>query len=800
MSTQTKQAPGGPGRPARWASAAKTGVGTALANASPVWFTLSHGILTEVYYPFVDTACTRDLQLLVTDRKDFFSEEKADTASEVHYLKHGIPAFHLTNTCKRGRYRTEKRVIADPHRSVILQEIHFQPQQGKLEDYAVFVLLCPHLGNQGAGNNAWVGDYKGVPMLFARREAIALALACSGPWLKRSAGFVGTSDGWQDISQHKRMEWAYERAENGNVALTGEVDLRATGGKFLLALGFGRNEGEAGHKARASLLQGFAACHDAYVQAWEKWIEEQLNLAGSKEHPQDLYRLSAVVMRTHEAKYFPGGTVASLAIPWGPSRGDGHMGYHLVWPRDLSETVSGMLAVSKHEDARRVLFYLQVTQEADGHWPQNMFLDGKPCWGGIQLDETAFVILLVDMARRHKALDDDAVKRLWPMVRAAAGYLVRHGPITPMDRWEEVPGYFASTLAVEIPALLVAADLAEEQGEDGPAAYLRETADTWNDLIEPLIYARDTPLARKAGVDGYYVRFAGPGQLQAPHPAYGLVTIKNHPQSDQLWPAAEIVSPDALALVRFGLRAADDPRIVNTVKVIDLCTKVETPRGPCWHRYVHDGYGEHADGSPFDGTGIGRAWPLLTGERAHYELAAGRTDEAERLLRAMESFANDSGLLPEQVWDTQDIPDKELYLGRPSGSAMPLVWAHGEYVKLRRSLHDGRVFDLPPQTEKRYLKGKQAARHAFWRPDQPSRAMPAGKVLRLEFPAAATVHWSANGHKPSQEVKTRDSGLGVHYADLPTEKLRAGDEVVFTFESGGAKSGEHRVKVEKAGQ
>ena len=167
-------------------------------------------------------------------------------------------------------------------------------------------------------------------------------------------------------------------------------------------------------------------------------------------------------------------------------------------------------------------------------------------------------------------------------------------------------------------------------------------------------------------------------------------------------PQPRRVSPDALALVRFGLRAADDPRIRNTVKAIDHLLKVELPQGPLWHRYNGDGYGEHADGAPFNGVGIGRAWPLLAGERAHYELARGDRAEAERLLGALQGSASEGGLLPEQVWDTDDIPERELFRGRPSGSAMPLVWAHGEHVKLLRSLRDGRVFDMPPQVERRY--------------------------------------------------------------------------------------------------
>ena len=800
MTTAQKEAPGVPGRKGRWTSSAKTGVGTALSTDSSIWFTLCHGIVTEVYYPFLDAACIRDMEFLVTDRHDFFSEEKVDTDSQVDYLKHAVPAFHLINKCKHGHYVLEKTILCDPRRSVLLLQVHFKPLKGTLDDYALFVLLNSHLNNQSAEDTAWVGDFKGQPMLFAEYEGTGLALACSSPWRKRSVGFVGTSDGWQDVKQHKQMEWVYERAEKGNVALTGEIDLTQTDGKFILALGFGRDDGEAGHRVRASLLQGFDDARDAYVKQWSDWLAEIRHEEPNPHREEDLNHISAMVIRLHEAKEFPGGIAASLSIPWGEVQGDGFMGYHLVWPRDMIQTVGAQLAINKHEDARRVLFYFQVTQDADGHWPQNMWLDGKACWNGIQLDETAFVILLVDLARRYSALKEDAIHRLWPMVRNAASYLVRHGPVTPMDRWEEASGYFASTIAIEVPALLIAADLADEEGEHQLAVYLRETADTWNDMIESLIYVRDTDMAREVGVDGYYVRFAAPGQMEATKPAAGLVKIANHPSGEDKFPAANIISPDALCLVRYGLRDANDPRIVNTIRVIDQYLKVDMPKGPCWRRYLHDGYGEHADGAPFDGTGIGRAWPLLTAERALYELAAGHKDEAGRLLKAMESFASDTGLLSEQIWDTEDIPEHNLCFGKPSGSAMPLVWAHAEYVKLRCSLRDGKVYDTPPQAVERYLKEKTTSPHVFWRPDQKRRAMPCGKVLRVELPYPATVRWNDAGGKNSHAVMTRATGLGIHVADLSTRELSASAEVVFTIEGrddGKGEGQEYRVKIER---
>ena len=773
-------APGWPGISSRWTSSAKSGVGTAIGPASRMWFTLSHGILNEVYYPRVDRACTRDLGLIVTDGHDFFSEEKRHTQHQIKYLAEGVPAFHLTNTCEQGRYRIEKDIVADPRRDAVLQRTRLTPLQGALSDYHVYVLLAPHLANQGSGNTAWVGDYKGIPMLFAQRDGNALALACSPLWLGRSVGFVGVSDGWQDLSRHKLMTWAYERAENGNVAMTGEVDL--TGGEFLLTLGFGVTAAEAGHRALASLMDGFESAQAEYIAGWQAWQQTLLPMDDAEEGKHNLYRISTAVLRTHESERFPGGIIASLSIPWGFAKGDDDLGgYHLAWPRDQVETAGGLLAAGAREDVHRVLHYLQVTQDADGHWPQNMWLDGTPYWSGIQMDETAFPILLVDMARRENTMEADDLTRLWPMVRRAASYLVCNGPVTQQDRWEEDPGYSPFTLAVEIAALLSAADLADVNGESTAATFLRETADTWNANIERWTYVTNTDLARQLGVEGYYVRIAPPEVAECASPVAGFVPIKNRPPGANSEPATHLISPDALALVRFGLRSPHDARIVNTVRAIDALLKVDTPNGPAWHRYNDDGYGEHEDGTAFDGTGRGRAWPLLTGERAHYELAAGRRKAAEELLSALEAFSNEGGLIPEQVWDAPDLPERELYFGKPSGSAMPLVWAHAEYVKLRRSLKEERVFDMPIQPVQRYLVEKTGSPFTVWRYNQRCRILPAGKILRLEVMSPARVHWSADGWQTTHDIQTRDTRLGIHLADLPTEKLTKGATIVITF-------------------
>jgi glucoamylase len=775
-------APGWPGSRPRWAPSDKSGVGTALAR--PVWFTLWHGAVSEVFYPSPDHPCIRDLALVVTDGRRFVSDERHDAEHHVEYLADGVPAYRLTNTCRRGRYRIEKAIIADPRRDALLQRVRFTPLRGSPGDYRLHALLNPHMGlRSGVGSTGRVGRAGGRTVLLAERGDVAVALASSAPWRSASVGYIGTvSDGGRDLHRHARLTRRYDEAPRGNVLPVGELDLAAGGGEVLLALGFGRSPEEASGRALASLGDAFDALCEDYARGWRDWQRTLLPLEEVEPGGRDLYRTSTMVLQAHRGKARPGAVVASLSIPWGTAFGDarkspGQGGYHLVWPRDQAQVAGGLLAAGASDEARQILDYLRQTQCDDGHWPQNMWVDGSTFWSGIQLGETAAPILLADLLRREGALDDAEFDRYWPMARKAAAYIVRRGPSTQEERWEDERGFNAYTLGNLIAALLVADEMAERQGESREAAFLRETADAWYSSIDDWTYVEDSRLARRVGVRGYYLRVAPPDGRGVPSKHDDRLEFSyQRPRIKETFPPAAIVSPDALAYVRFGLRAPDDPRIVATAKVIDAITRVETPFGPSWHRYNHDGYGEKSDGSPFDGKhGHGRAWPLLAGERAHYELAAGRRDEALRLMRAMERFAGAGGLIPEQVWDTYDIPGRGLYFGRPSGSAMPLAWAHAEYVKLRRSLRDGRVFDMPPQTARRYLVEKVESPHVVWRIDHRRRSMPPGKVLRVELPETAIIRWG-----DGREAPTRDSGLGVHYADLPTAGLAPGDAVRLT--------------------
>jgi glucoamylase len=777
-------APGWPGIPSKWTSATKNGVGTAINNASKVWFTMSHGIINEIYYPQVDQACTRDMELIVTDGHDFFSEEKRDTNHQVEYLAEGAPAFKLINTCKQGNYRIEKEVITDPHRDTFLQKIKFIPLKKDINDYKLYVLIAPHIGNFGSGNTGWTGHYKGLPMLFAERTN-ALAMACSIPFVNMSVGFVGASDGWQDLQRHKKMKWFYQRAENGNIAMIAEINLKdaqENGNEIILAVGFGRNSTEAGQRARASIIEGFDAAKDVYIKEWSQWQEGLYNHKTIRKSAKDMYRISTMVLRSHESKRHPGGFIASLSIPWGYSRGDDDLGgYHLVWPRDLVHTSTGLIAAKAGADARRVLHYLMVTQEEDGHWPQNMWMDGFPYWSGVQMDQTASPILLMDLASREGVLATEDLRHLWPMVKKAASYIVANGPVTDQCRWEENSGYSPYTLAVEIAALLIAADFADVNNEPQMAEYLRQTADFWNDSIERWIYRTDTDLARRVGVDGYYIRVATAEGSDGFLPEEDIITISNRLPGENTLYAENLLSVDALALVRFGLRDPQDPKILNTIKVLDEIIKKDTPFGPCWYRYNEDGYGEKTNGDPFDGTGLGRPWPLLTGERGHYEVAAGNIKEAKRMLKTIESFANEGGMLPEQIWDAEEIPSKELFFGKATGSAMPLAWAHAEYIKLCRSIKMKQVFDMPPQTKERYIEEKTISDYMVFRFNRKCKTIPQGKDFRIETFAPASVRWSSDNWKTYQDTKSADTGLNIYVTDIPSKHLQAGNKIKFTI-------------------
>ncbi|TIS32374.1 MAG: glucan 1,4-alpha-glucosidase, partial [Mesorhizobium sp.] len=447
MAVTPTVAQGAPGIPARWTSSAKSGVGTGLSANSLLWFTISHGILNEVYYPRLDSACTRDLGLIITGPDGYFSEEKRDAAHLVEPFEAGVPGYRLVNTAVNGSYRIEKRIVTDSKRPVLLQEITFAALKGSASDYQVYALLAPHLVNRGMGNTAWLGEHKGQRILFASGRGVSLALAASLPCGACSAGYVGFSDGWQQLRNSGALDPAAERAEDGNVALTGEIGFSTGKGTALLALGFGASPEEAAEAALASLKDGFDAAAETYAASWRKFQSGLETLDRQAASGLNTYRVSTAVLASHLSIARPGAAVASLSIPWGFNKGDDDLGgYHLVWPRDLVETAGGFLAAGDARQALDILIYLRSIQQADGHWPQNCWASGTPYWPGIQMDECAFPLLLADALRRAGHLPRAKLDDFLAMIESAASYVVRNGPVTGEDRWEEDAGYSPFTL------------------------------------------------------------------------------------------------------------------------------------------------------------------------------------------------------------------------------------------------------------------------------------------------------------------------------------------------------------------
>ena len=361
------------------------------------------------------------------------------------------------------------------------------------------------------------------------------------------------------------------------------------------------------------------------------------------------------------------------------------------------------------------------------------------------------------------------------MIRRALSFLACRGPSSPQDRWEESPGIGTYTLAVCIAALVTGAKFLTGTAR----IFALGLADFWNANLERWTVVHNTPLAKRFGIAGYYIRVAPPDVLRKEESVKEVLLIKNRSDTG-LVPADEEVSIDFLQLVRFGLRGADDPAIRDSIAVTDALLKVDTPNGPVWHRYNGDGYGEHDDGSAFDGSGRGRAWPLLAGERGHYELVAGR--DPRLYLKAMAAMTGPGGLIPEQVWDTAAIPSKRLYPGGPTGSAMPLAWAHAEFIKLMVSSHLGYPFDRPAALWERYGGHRPEEKHAIWCPHAPIGRIAPGVNLIIAIPRPARIHWGAGGWQNVADACTRDTGLGLHVLDLHAASIGRSRAIDFTFQ------------------
>jgi glucoamylase len=781
---------GAPGLEPRWTSSRKDAVGTAYSASSRVWYTLSHGTLNEIYYPTIDRPQTRDMELLFTDGESFFHEEKRDLQYDFEYVDGDALAVQLVAHDVGERYKVTKIIFSNPHLAAVVMRVKVEGDERLLSRMKCYALLAPHLNGGGAGNSARSVDVAGKRCLLAWKGGTSLAMGADCGFTRSSCGFVGRSDGYQDLFDDMQMNWQFGEALDGNIAVMGEIDI-ARYREFTLAIAFG----DGPHAALAGMGQTLATPYTDHLKRFLlQWgrVESPERLAQASTDDGCLMRVSHNVLLTHEDKTFSGAFIASASIPWGSAKGDDDLGgYHLVWTRDLVQTATALAACGRAETALRALVYLATTQRPDGSFAQNFWIDGTPYWLGIQLDEVAFPIILAWRLWKHNVIVGSF--DLFPFVERAAAFLVKYAPITQQERWEEAAGYSPSTLAAVIAGLICAADIARAHGSVELGAFLESYADWIEAHLDDWATTNDGILLPE--VKRHYVRVYPPCPGEPFHDASvptGCFRIANRePGERSVFEAREVIDAGFLELVRLGIRRPDDQLIVDSLKVVDHCLKIETPLGPCWRRYNHDGYGQKKDGGPFEGWGQGRAWPLLTGERAHYELAAG--GDYKPLITAMERFSSKGGMLPEQIWDEADIPSEGMYLGRSAEAAQPLVWAHSEYLKLLRSAADGRVFDKIKIVEERYgfppEKRRFQNHYEIYSSGRPIAKIRAGYTLRIVDTGHFRVVYSTDNWATVNTVIANMVGPSGSYVDIATTAKQTG-VIVFTQAWPGEEGGE----------
>jgi glucoamylase len=773
-SSLTLLAPGGPGIEPRWTRGAKTAVGTAYSTSSRVWYTHDHGCVTEVYYPTIDSPQIRDLQFLLTDGESFFHDERRNFVGEIDCISEAALGFEVVKREKQGRYSIRKTILGDPHQNCLLIRTRLEAPPELLAKLRMYVLCAPHLEIGGWHNNGEVLRKRGRKFLVAYKGNTWLVLGATVPLTECSCGYVGVNDGWTDLADNYRLDWQYQAALDGNIALTGGLDL-SRGAEFTVGLAFGTTRHDALSSLAQSLSIPFEQIHDTFIRQWQRTSRRFSLAAGASD--SKLFERSVNLLLAHEDKAYPGAMIASLSIPWGEDKSDDELGgYHLVWTRDVVKSVSALLAVGDMSTPLRSLIYLAVSQRDDGGFYQNFWTDGQPYWHGVQLDEVAFPVILA-----WRLWKDGALANFDPyeMVRLACGFLIREGPITAQDRWEEARGYSPSTLAVHITALICAADFFADRGDQATAEFVRDYADFLESHIERWTVTTQGTLV--PGISRHYIRINPADSVHCADedPNRGTVILANQPPGAPFeFPAKEIVDPGFLELVRYGIRSADDPIIMDSLRVVDAVLKVDTPFGPCWRRYNHDGYGQRDDGGPFKTWGTGRAWPLLTGERGHYELALGH--DAGPYLHALERFSQGIGLIPEQIWDTGDLPSKYLRFGRGTGAAVPLLWAHSEYLKLQRSAADGKIFDLIEAAFDRYVRtGPQRRPIEVWKFNRQVPTVPAGARLRVQASSPFLLRWTSDEWHHATDTPSRSTAVGIEFVDLPMPEQKA--PLRFTF-------------------
>ena len=683
------QAPGAPGQASTWSPGDKEGFGTARAGASKVWYTLNDGALSEVFFPRIDTPATRDTQLAVSDGATFADREDTATTHAVAMPDARSLVYRQVNTARSGNYRITKTYTTDPARSAVLVDLRFESLTGR--PYSVYVLHDAGLGLNANDDMGWSAGGG----LVASDGVLSGAVLASSGFTGTSSGYLSRSDGWSDLQDNFRMDWSYTARQRGNVVQLGRTRLTGLPGaqRLTLALGFAATPAAAASTAARALDRGFAAARTAYSTGWHRYLSSLRPVPRSAARWRTTYDVSAMVLAASEDKTFRGGFVAAPGRPWAWANSLQFLPVYIaVWSRDLYQIATALLAAGDTAAAHRALDYLwEVQQRPDGSFPQNSRLDGEAVFGGLQMDEVAFPIVLAWQLRRTGAAD-------WDRVRRSADFIVANGPSTPQERWENIGGYSPATIAAEIAGLVCAADIARRNGQAATAARYLATADGWQRNLEGWTVTTNGPLSS----DPYYLRITADGDANA---GTEIQISDGGPLVDQ----RRVVDPSFLEVVRLGVKSALDPNVRSSLPVIDRELRYDTANGQFWHRASFDGYGEQRDGSQWEpvptgsGLTVGRGWPLLTGERGEYRLAAGQS--AQRQLDTMARAGDGTTfLIAEQVWDHQPPADGDprFVPGESTFSAAPLAWSHGQFIRLASSIDAGRPVETPTIVACRY--------------------------------------------------------------------------------------------------
>ncbi|MFW9257623.1 glycoside hydrolase family 15 protein [Nostoc sp. CALU 546] len=717
-------APGKPGAPSVWALSAKDFIGTSASNTSRVYFTGAEGVLTEVFYPTLDTVQNVDLQFLITDAsKTWGDEERKQLKHDITLINPRSLIWQVVTKDGDDRWKITKKIFTDPSRNTVIQRVTFQTlEPGKtVKDYNLYLLNNPAINNSGGGSDNQRGADNsrtlvadGRTLLIASEpNSTSSAIGISRPWkvvngnTMVSNGFVGQNDGFTDLfggQGDRNMDWHYTGAYGGNVAQMGWVDFgnsNASTISFDVVLAFGRNEAEAGSAANGTLNSDLATLENTYTN---EWIAYTNNLKNQNGLADDQYYLAAMTLKSIQDKS-NGAMIAGSGTPWGDTNGDSNRGgYHLIWARDLFKFASALMAAGDTASANRAVEYLfnvqmQTTTSENpfsrpGRFPQNSWVNGQPFWNATQMDETAMPIIL---AWKLNRID------LWPKIKLAAEFLAKNGPRTDQERWEEMAGYSPSTIAAEIAGLVCAADLANKAGDTGAANYYLQKADEWRNNIANWTFTT-------TGFHGnrkYYIRITA---NQDPNDDVTLEFGNGAGRHGERY----IIDGGFLELVRMGVMSPNDWTILETIPEYDAILKQTIAnKGDAWFRYNYDGYGEHNDGLSYNGTGRGRLWPIFTAERGIYEIVkTGNGSSGRPYLQFLKAFSSQAGFIPEQIWnntasitDWQTITPNPYIPGTATRSMQPLSWAMGEYINLVAAMNQGRS-DAPAVVCQRYSCNK----------------------------------------------------------------------------------------------